>query len=348
MNLLSKARIPAAGRRIGVPGTGSSVVNMMATGAMVMTMISASALAQTTTTYPDRTVRVIVGFPAGTAPDTLARLVGEQLRKGLGQPVIVENMAGAGGNIAASHVARAAPDGYTLLLAGNASMVVNQFLYEKLPYDPVRDLLPISQVATTPNILVVHPDVPATTAQELAAVARAEPDRLIYAHVGVGTSLHLAGEMFKSAAKITMRPVAHRGGNTIFPDLLAGRVNVCFCNAVTSLPLVQEGKLRALAVTSLKRWPSAPNLPTMDETGFPGFEATAWFGFVAPSGTPPEIIERLHRETVTALSDPATRQTLDKLGMSTIGNSPSEFAAAVRTEIPYWEKAIKTIGLKIP
>jgi len=346
MDSIANTRSWTAGRCHGVHKLTVGMVKIAAAGVLTMTMITHGALAQGT--YPNQTVKIVVGFPAGTAPDTLARLIGEQWSKGLGRPVIIENMAGAGGNTAASHVARAAPDGHTVLLAGNASMVVNQFLYEKLPYDPVKDLMPISQVATTPNILVVHPDVPATTPQELAAVARAEPDRLIYAHVGVGTSLHLAGEMFKHSAKVAMRPLAYRGGNTLLPDLIAGRVNVCFCNAVTALPLIQEGKLRALAVTSLKRWPSAPELPTMDESGFPGLEATAWFGFVAPAGTPPAVIERLHGETVKALADAPTAKTLDKLGMTTIGNSPADFAAVVRAEAPYWEKAIRAIGLKLP
>ena len=225
--------------------------------------------------------------------------------------------------MAADRAAKAQPDGHTLLLAGNAALVVNQSLYEKLPFDPAKDLVPISQVAITPNVLVVHPEVPAKSVQELVAFAKAKPDDLAYGHVGVGTSLHLAAELLKQAGGMSMRAVAYRGGNTIYPDsLIAGRIGVCFCNIATALPLAREGKVRALAVTSLKRSPAAPELPTMEEAGFPGFNAQAWFGLMAPVGTPAPVIARLHRETAVALSDAGMRKTLGELGMVPVGNSP--------------------------
>lgn len=331
--------IRSAGNR-----TTLAVTLMLASG-LSLSPGADEALAQTQ--YPSATVKLLVGFPAGTAPDTLARLLADRLQPALGQPVIVEAAVGAGGNIAADRAAKALPDGNTLLLAGNASLVVNQSLYERLPFDPDKDLVPISQVAITPNVLVVHPDVPAKSVAELVVFAKARPDELTFAHVGVGTSLHLAGELLKQAAGIAIRPVAYRGGNTIYPDLLAGRVSMCFCNISTALPLVREGKLRALAVTSLKSSPVAPDLPTMDASGFPGFQADAWFGLMAPAGTPASVIATLHKETAKALSEPGMRKTLLELGMVPVGSSPEAFAAGIKSERPYWHKIVTTLGLKL-
>jgi tripartite-type tricarboxylate transporter receptor subunit TctC len=297
--------------------------------------------------YPDRTIKIIAGFPPGSAPDTTARLIGEKMQEAWGKPVVIENVTGAGGNLAADRVAKSAPDGYTLLMAGNASIVVNLNLYEKLPYDPVKDLMPVSQVSMTPNILAVHPEVAAKSVGELVALARAKPDDLTYAHGGAGISQHLAGELFKHMGGLAIRPVGYRGAPAIMPDLLAGRVSFCFCNITNVLPLANEGKLRALAVTSLKRSPTAPDLPTMDESGFPGFDATAWFGLMAPAGTSPAIVEKLHAATVKALAAPDVRTKFDAIGMVAIGNTPAEFAAVIRTETPYWEKVIKAIELKL-
>jgi tripartite-type tricarboxylate transporter receptor subunit TctC len=309
----------------------------------LMALAAQGAVGQTA--YPSKPVKIVIGFPAGSVVDVLARLVANKLQ--LGQPVVVEGITGAGGNIAADHVAKAKPDGYTLLLAGNASIVVNQSLYEKLPYDPEKDLVPISQIAATPNVLVVHPELPIKTVQELVAVARAKPDSLTYAHAGVGISHHLGAELFKQMAAIDIRAVGYRGGPALFSDLVAGRVDLCFCNIVTTLPLAKEGKLRALAITSAQRSPLAPDLPTMAESGFAGFEATAWFGLLAPTGTPMELVEQLHRETARVLADPDLRKSFDTLGMTAIGNSPAAFTAAIKAEAPYWRKLIKAIGLKV-
>ena len=319
-----------------------TLMGVVATG-LCLVASTRDALAQAA--YPDKTVKIVVGFPPGGAPDIAARLLGEKLREALGQSVVVENATGAGGNIAADRAAKSPPDGYTLLMAGNASIVVNLNLYEKLPYDPAKDLVPVSQVATTPNILAVHPDVPAKTVAELVALARSQPHHLTYGHGGIGISQHLAGELFKHMAGVAVRPIGYRGATGVMPDLLAGRVSLCFCNIVNVLPLAQEGKLRALAVTSLKRTPSAPELPTMDESGFLGFDATAWFGLMAPAGTPALIVDKLHRETIKALAAPDLRKKFDELGMVPIGNSPTEFASVIKTETQYWEKIIKAIGL---
>lgn len=337
---------PKRGRLIRSVGNRTTLaVTLMLASGLSLPLGAGEALAQTQ--YPATAVKLLVGFPAGTAPDTLARLLADRLQPALGQPVVIETTVGAGGNIAADRAAKASPDGHTLLLAGNASLVVNQSLYERLPFDPAKDLVPISQVAITPNVLVVHPDVPAKSVAELIAVAKAKPDELTYAHVGVGTSLHLAGELLKQAAGIAIRPVAYRGGNTIYPDLLAGRVNLCFCNIATALPLVREGKLRALAVTSLKPSPVSSDLPTMDASGFPGFQADAWFGLMAPAGTPASVIATLHSETAKALAETGMHKTLLELGMVPVGNSPEEFAAVIKSERPYWHKVVTTLGLKL-
>ena len=329
--------IRSAGNRITL-----AVTLMLASG---LSLSAGKALAQTQ--YPTTAVKLIIGFPAGTVVDTLARLLADRLQPALGQSMVIEAAVGASGNIAADRAAKAQPDGHTLLLTGNAAMVVNQHLYEKLPFDPTNDLVPISLVAIAPNVLVVQPDIRTKTVQELVALAKANPDELTYAHVGIGTSQHLAAEVLKQAGGIAIRPVAYRGGNTIYPDLIAGRISMCFCNIATALPLVQEGKLRALAVTSLKPSPAAPDLPTMDASGFPGFQAEAWLGLVAPAGTPPSVIATLHRETAKALSDPSMRKTMGELGMVPVGSSPEEFAAVIKSEIPYWEKFIKALGLKL-
>ena len=312
---------------------------------LAVTVLAGEAAADAA--YPERTIKILVGLPPGTAPDTTARVLAEKFQEAWGKPVVVENITGAAGNIAADRVAKSASDGYTLLLAGNASIVVNLNLYEKLPYDPVKDLVPISQATMTPNILAVHPDVPAKSVADLVALARAQPDALTFGHAGVGTSQHLAGELFKHMAGLSIRPVGYRGATAVVPDLLGGRITMWFGNVTNVLALAREGKLRALAVTSLKRSPSAPELPTMDELGFPGFDATAWFGLMAPAGTPPAIIDKLHVATVKALAASDVRAKFDALGMVAIGNTPTEFAAVVKTEIPYWEKVIKTIGLKV-
>ncbi|HVV43516.1 MAG TPA: tripartite tricarboxylate transporter substrate binding protein [Nitrobacter sp.] len=311
-----------------------------------LTVLSPGSDAHAQTQYPTRSVKILVGFPAGTAPDTLARLVADRLHQTLGQPVIIETAVGASGNIAADRLAKAAPDGDTLLMAGNATLVVNQSLYQNLPFDPTK-FVPISQIAITPNILVVHRDVPAKTVQELVSLARSQPDALAYAHVGPGTSQQLGAELFKQMAGIKIRSVYYRGGNTALLDLVSGRVQVCFCNIATTLPLVRDGKLRALAITSQKRSASAPDLPTMEEAGFKGFHADAWFGLVAPAGTPPSIVTRLHEEIAKLVSEPAFVKTLNELGMEVVGNSPKQFATVIAGESHYWNGMIQKMGLKI-
>ncbi len=305
-------------------------------------LIVGSPAAQTT--YPEKPIRMVVGFPPGSAPDTVARLLGQQFVQALGKPIVVDNAAGAAGNIATERVAKAAPDGYTLGLLGQ-SIVVNPSLY-KLSYDPVKDFAPVSQVAVSPYILVVHNAVPAKSVRELVALAKAQPGGLTYASGGSGSATHIAAELFKSAAGLDIRHIPYKGVVAAIPDVIAGRVTMMFSPIVGTLPLARDGKLRALAVTSSRRSSAAPELPTIAAAGYPGFGFTIWYGLLAPAGTPATIVRRLHLETVKALALPDLRGKLTDLGMEEIGNSPDEFAAAIKSEIPKWAKAIRESGIK--
>jgi tripartite-type tricarboxylate transporter receptor subunit TctC len=311
-----------------------------------LTVLLAANHVAAQSSYPNRVVRILVGFTPGTAPDVSARLLASKFSESWGVAVAVENVTGAGSNIATDRVAKSPPDGYTLLMGGNSALVISPSLYEKLPYDPVNDFAPISQVFVAANILAIHPDVPAKTLQELIALARVQPGKLTYGHAGIGTSQHLAGELFKYMAHVDVQPVAYRGSTAVVPDLLAGRLTMFFGNIVNVLPLVRDGKLRAFAVTSLKRSALAPDLPTMSESGFPGFEAVPWFGLMAPAGTPADIIDKIYRETVKDLALPDVRKTMQEQGLDIIGNSPKELAAVIRSETPQWAKVIKDAGIK--
>jgi tripartite-type tricarboxylate transporter receptor subunit TctC len=298
------------------------------------------------TAWPEQGVRIIVGFPPGVAPDVTARLLADKFGEAWGKPVVVENVTGAGSNIATDRVAKAAPDGYTLLMGGNSALVMSPSLYDKLPYDSVKDFAPISQVFIAANLLVIHPDVPAKTLPELVALARAQPGKLTYGHAGVGTSQHLAAELFRYMARVDIQPVAYRGTTAVLPDLLAGRLTMSFANILNALPLAREGRLRAFAVTSRKRSEAAPEMPTMAELGYPGFDAVPWFGLMAPAGTSPAVIDKVHRETSRALALPDVRKRFAELGVDLIGNTPAEFAAVIRQEIPQWATVIKGAGIR--
>jgi tripartite-type tricarboxylate transporter receptor subunit TctC len=297
------------------------------------------------THYPEKPIRLIVPRPAGTQADTVARLLGQEFAGTLGKPVVVENVAGAAGNIAADRVAKAAPDGYTLGLLAESQIVVNPSLY-KLAYDPVRDFAPVSQVSVFANMLVVHNAVPAKSVKELVALAKAQPGELTFASGGSGGSMHLAAELLKSVAGLDIRHIPYKSGGAAIPDLLGGRVTMMFSPITLVLPGVREGKLRGLAVTSLRRSSAVPELPTIAESGFPGFEVTSWLGMLAPARTPSTIIGKLHLETGKALTLPDLRAKFADLGMEAIGSSPDEFAAAIKSGIPKWAKVIKESGIK--
>lgn len=295
--------------------------------------------------YPERAVKIEVGYAAGGPLDVVARLLGDKLSQAWGKPVVVENISGASGNIAAERVAKATPDGYTLLLASNVNIAVNPKLYKSMAFDPLKDLVPITQVSYSPNILVVPNDLPVKSVRELVAYAKANPGKVSYASAGVGTTQHLAGELFKTIAKIDIQHVPYRGAAPAITDLLGGRVSMFFGPPSSLLGLVKEGKVRALAVTSARRFPAAPDLPTMIEAGYPGFVSVLSLGWMAPAGTPKEVIEKIYEDTAKALAAPDVRERLQKIGSEPMGTSPAEFAADIQREVPQWAEVIKAAGL---
>ena len=308
---------------------------------MLLTLGNAAAQSN----YPEKPIRLVVGFPPGSQPDIVARLLGQKLTESLGKPIVVENVAGAAGNIAAERVAKSAPDGYTLAIAVQPQIVINPSLY-KLPLDPAKEFSPISQVYLSPSLLVVHNAVPANSVQELIELARARPGDLTFATSGSGSPMHLAGELLKSMTGIDIRQIPYKGSSAAIPDLIAGRVTMSFSPISVALPQVREGKLRALGVTSLKRSPALPELPTIDETGLRGFEVTLWGGLLAPARTPAVIVRNLHLETVKVLAQPDLRAKFADLGLEILGSSPDEFAAVIQAEIPRWAKVIKEAAIK--
>jgi tripartite-type tricarboxylate transporter receptor subunit TctC len=310
-----------------------------------LAMMSAAGGAVAQSGYPDRPVHMVLGYPPAGPVDIIARIVAGRLSQIWNQPVVVENVSGAGGNIGGDRVAKAMPDGYTILMATNAQVAINPSLYAKMTYDPATDLMPISQAVYSPNILVVPNDVPAKSVKELVDYARANPGKLSYASAGVGTTQHLAGELFKAMAKVDIQHVPYRGAGQVIPDLLGGRITIYFGAIAPLIPLVREGKLRALAVTSAKRFGALPDLPTMIEAGYPGFESILSIGLMAPKGTSPAIVEKIHQDTVKALAPPDVRARLSDIGMEVIGNSPAEFNAAIKAETPQWAKVIKDAGI---
>jgi len=294
--------------------------------------------------YPARPVTIIVAFTPGGPSDVLARILGKRLQDILHQPFIIENRPGAGGNIAAEQAKNSAPDGYTLLMGNNSILATNAALYKKLAYDAEKDFIPISLIGTQANILVVNPAVSAKSMAELITLAKANPGQLNFASSGHGAAAHLAGELFKAEAKVNIVHVAYKGAAPALNDVIAGHVQMMFATAASVIGLIKNDKVRALAVTTPKRTTLLPDLPTVDELGIKGFDATTWHGLVAPAGTPKETIDTLNFATVAALKDPATQKSLTDLGVDIIGNSPKEFEAYIKTEIPKWTAVVKTSG----
>ena len=310
-------------------------------------VLLATQTASSQSAYPNRPVKILVGFTPGTAPDLAARILADRFAEVWGTPFVVENMPGAGSNIATERVAKATADGYTLLMGGNSALVISPSLYATLPYDPVKDFAPISQVFIAANVLAVPPELPVKSVAELVALAKAQPGKLSYGHAGVGTSQHLGAELFKYMAHLEIASVAYRGTTALMPDLLAGRISMSFANIVNVVPLAREGKLRALAITSIKRSSLAPDLPTMAESGFPDFEAVPWFGLLAPAGTPKDVLDKLHAQTAKTLASPDVRKKFDELGLEPVGNTPAEFAQIIRKETPEWAKVIRDADIKL-
>ncbi len=296
--------------------------------------------------YPSKPVRVIVPFPPGAGVDIVTRSVSPRLGELLGQQLIVDNRAGAGGILGAELAAKAQPDGYTLLMATAGILTVIPNMNSKAPYSVERDFVPVTLIASVPSMLVVHPSLPAKSVKELVALARSKPGAINYASTGNGTLPHLAAELFKAQAKIDMVHVPYKGSAPALTDLLGGQVEVFFGNVLSVIPQVRSGKLRALAVTSVERMPVAPEIPTLAQSGFPGFEAGTWFGLMAPAGTPREIVNRLHAEVVKTLRLPETQERLAGQGATTVGNTPDQFAAYIRTESAKWAKVLKASGVR--
>ncbi|MBI3936370.1 MAG: tripartite tricarboxylate transporter substrate binding protein [Betaproteobacteria bacterium] len=296
--------------------------------------------------YPARTIRFIVPGPPSGATDILARIVGQKLAEGWGKQVVVENLPGAGGTVGTGVAAKSPPDGYTITMGHAGTHAIAVSLYRRLSYDPLRDFAPITLVAVGPNVLLVHPSLPVKSVKELIAFARVRPGQLNYASGGIGLGQHLSGELFKHMAGIDIVHVPYRGSAPALVDLLTGQVSLMFPNIPASLPHIQSGKLRALAVTSARRSALMPQLPTVSEAGLAGYEATAWFGVFAPAGTPKDVVAKLNAQIVKIIQSPDVRALITRQGMDVVGNSPDEFATHVRAEITKWAKVVKESGAR--
>jgi tripartite-type tricarboxylate transporter receptor subunit TctC len=296
--------------------------------------------------YPARPVRFVVAFPPGGGTDIIARSIAQKLAERFAQQVVVDNRPGAGGNIGTDIVAKAAPDGYTMLMGSAGPLAINASLFGKMPFDPIKDLAPVTLAASTPNVLVVHPSLRATSVTELIALAKAKPGEINFASSGHGTPAHLAGELFNSMAGVKLVHVPYKGAAPALADLLGGQVQLMFSTMPPALPHVKDGKLRALAVTSSKRSPAKPDLPTVDEAALHGFEANTWHGVVVPAGTPAAIVARLNREIVAILHMPEIVERLSGQGAEALGSTPEEFAAYIRSETLKWARVVRDSGAK--
>ena len=297
--------------------------------------------------YPARPIRIVVPFPPSSGADILARAVGAKLTERSGQQVLVDGRPGASGVIAAEIVLKAPADGYTLMLGTSSSHAINVSTRKDLPYVPLRDFAPISLVAKVPMLLVAHPSVPVTGVRQLVALARARPGELNFASAGNGTTAHLSGELFKSMAGVNMVHVPYRGSPQVLIDVIAGQVSLAFVPIITALPQAEAGRLKALAITTAARSPSAPRISTVAESGVPGYESTIWYGLFAPAATPREIVQKLGAELVAILGAADVRASLEKQGAEPAGNSPDAFAAFVRAETEKWAKVVKSAGLSV-
>jgi tripartite-type tricarboxylate transporter receptor subunit TctC len=297
--------------------------------------------------YPARPVTLVVAFPPGGASDVLARIVARKLEQILAQPFVIDNRPGAGGNVAAEAVAHSAPDGYSLLAGNNAILATNAALYKKINFDPVADFAPVGMIGSQANILVVNPALPVKSLSELIALARAKPGTLNFASSGHGLAAHLAGELFKTEAKIDIVHVPYKGAAPALQDVIAGHVQMMFATASSVVSHIQDGKVRPLAVATLKRTAVLPDIPTMDELGLKGFDATTWHGLVAPARTQSDIVAALNRALTAALQDPGVKKSLNDLGVDIIPGTPEEFAAYIKSEIPKWTAIIRSSGAKL-
>jgi tripartite-type tricarboxylate transporter receptor subunit TctC len=299
--------------------------------------------------YPERPVTMVVPFAAGGTTDILARIVGEELSKRLGQQIVIDNRPGAGGNTGTAAVAKAEADGYTLVMGTIGTHAINSSIYKRMPYDPVRDFAPVTIVATVPNVLVAHPSAPFRTVTELIAYAKANPGKLNFASSGAGSSIHLSGEMFKAMTETDIVHITYKGSGPAVIDMISGQVPsmIMFDNLPSSLPQIRAGKLMALGVTSATRTPILPEVPTIAEAALPGYEATPWFGVLAPAGTPKEIIDRLNSEIVAILDMPAVKESLLEQGAEPVGDAPEHFAKVIEADLTKWAALIEKAGISI-
>lgn len=320
---------------------------VLVTLGLAAALAASVASGQGAASYPSKPIRIVVPFPAAGTTDILARAVGVELFKAYGQPVTIENRPGAGGNLGSDMVAKAAPDGYTLLVGAVSPQAINVALYRDLPYDVMRDFEHITLIAAVPNLLEVHPSVPVKTVKELIDYAKANPGKLAYASSGSGTSIHLSAELFKTMAGVDMLHVPYKGSAPAVTDLLAGQVQLMFDNLPSSLQQVKAGKLRPIAVTTAKRSPTLPDVPTIAESGLPGYEASSWFGLHAPGRTPKDIVNKLYGTVSKALHSKEMAERLSSQGAEPVGNTPAAFTEFVREEILKWAKVVKASGARV-
>jgi tripartite-type tricarboxylate transporter receptor subunit TctC len=315
--------------------------------AAVVAILAGTTPAAFAADYPTRPITVVLGFAPGGPSDVVGRIIGKRLEQALGQPVVIENRAGAGGNVAGEMVARAAPDGYTLLLGSNGILATNISLYKKIGYDPAKDFAAITLVGAQANVLYVNPALPAQTLRDLIVFAKTNPGKVSYASGGHGTTAHLSGELLKTEAKIDIVHVPYRGTGPALQDVLAGHVQMGISAVAPVGEHIKSGKVRPLAVTTLTRTALLPDVAPVAELAIPGFEATTWHGLVAPIGTPAPVITTLHKGMMTALNDPNVREQLTNLGVDVVGNTPEEFAAYIKAEIPKWAAIVKASGASL-
>ena len=320
---------------------------VLAAMAALGTVLSLPGSAAAQSVYPGKPITIIVPFPPGGTTDILARIVGQAMSVEFGQPVTIDNRAGAGGNIGGQIAAKAAPDGYTLFMGTVGTQAINASLYKKLPFDPIKDFAPLTRVANVPNLLVANPAQPFKTVAELIAYARANPDAINFASSGNGTSIHLSGELFKSMAKVQMVHVPYRGSAPAVTDLLGNQVGIMFDNMPSVIQHVRAGKLRAIAVTTAKRSPELPEVPTIAESGLPGYEATSWFGLFAPAGTPPAVINKLNAAIVKLLAQADIRKKIGDQGAEVYSETPEQFATFIQAEGIKWAKVVRESGASV-
>jgi tripartite-type tricarboxylate transporter receptor subunit TctC len=309
-------------------------------------LIGAYSAHAATQSFPSKPVRIIVPFTPGAGTDIVGRAIAQALTEAWHQSIIVDNRPGAGGTIAGEVVAKANPDGYTLMLGNVSTLAIARSLYPKLPYDPLRDFAPITLITTSENVIVVHPSVPVDSVKSLIAYAKARPRQVIYASAGSGTTTHLGGAMFSSMAGVELTHVPYKGSAQALADLLGGQTQLMFSSVPTSLPHIKSGRLRAIAVTRLKRSTTLPDLPTVDESGLRGFDISLWQAIVAPAGTSRDIVMTLNRQIVSDLNTPALKAQFAAQGLEPVGNTPEQFAAYMRDEAQKWAKVVKASGAK--